>query len=111
MVAADGASVEVKPAARPAGSSASRTAAGETRGVRLGRKIRRVLLYLCALVALALVLALAALVLANPSPFRISWLLGASSVSLAWLLLPPTILAFLLGLVLGVLPHRRKRRG
>jgi Protein of unknown function (DUF1049). len=52
---------------------------------------------------------LIALVLANTGHVKISWVFGASSVSLVWLVLFSAILGLLLGMVLGALFHWRTR--
>jgi Protein of unknown function (DUF1049). len=52
---------------------------------------------------------LIALVLANTGHVKVSWVFGASSVSLVWLVLISAILGVLLGMVLGALFHWRTR--
>lgn len=82
---------------------------GETRGERFSRKARRTRLYIYAGAAAALLVFLIALVLANTGHVRVSWVFGASSVSLVWLVLVSAILGVLLGMVLGALFHWRTR--
>jgi len=94
---------------RRAGIAAGTETAGETRGARFARKAHRTRLYLYAGAAVALLVFLIALVLANTGHVRISWVFGASSVSLVWLVLFSAILGLLLGMVLGALFHWRTR--
>ena len=84
--------------------------AAETGGARLVRKAHRALLYLYAGVAVALLVCLIALVLANTGRVKVSWVFGSSSVSLVWLVLFSDMLGLLLGMVLGALFHWRTRR-
>src|SRR5450759_1680683 len=70
---------------RRAGIAAGTETAGETRGARFARKAHRTRLYLYAGAAVALLVFLIALVLANTGHVRISWVFGASSVSLCLL--------------------------
>jgi uncharacterized integral membrane protein len=81
----------------------------ETRGARFARKAHRTRLYVYAGVAGALFVFLTALVLANTGHVRVSWVFGASSISLVWLVLVSAILGVLLGMVLGALFHWRTR--
>ena len=83
--------------------------APEARGARFARKARRVRLYFYAGVAVALLVALVALVLANTSHVKVSWVFGSSSVSLVWLVLFAAILGLLLGMVLAAIFHWRTR--
>jgi hypothetical protein len=76
-----------------AGAAAGTETAGETRGARFARKAHRTRLYLYA----------------GAGHVRISWVFGASSVSLVWLVLFSAILGLLLGMVLGALFHWRTR--
>ena len=96
-------------AARPAVTVAAAETAGETHGARFARKAHRTRLYLYAGAAVALLVVLIALVLANTGHVRVSWVFGASSVSLVWLVLISAILGALLGMVLGALFHWRTR--
>ncbi len=82
----------------------------ETRGARFAREAHRTRLYLTAGAAVLLVVFLTALVLANTGRVRASWVFGASSVSLVWLVLFAAILGLMLGMVLGALFHWRTRR-
>lgn len=85
-------------------------ASAETRGARFARKAHRVRLYFYAGFAVVVVVFLVALVLANTSHVKVSWVFGASSVSLVWLVLVAAILGLLLGMALGALFHWRTRR-
>jgi uncharacterized integral membrane protein len=85
-------------------------AAAETRGARLARKAHRARLYFYAGAAVVILIFLIALVLANTGRVRVSWVFGASSVSLVWLVLFAAILGLLLGMVLGALFHWRTRQ-
>jgi uncharacterized integral membrane protein len=82
----------------------------ETRGSRLARKAHRTRLYIYVFAAIALIVFLIALVLANTDRIEVSWVFGASSVSLVWLVLISAILGLLLGMVLGALFRWRTRR-
>jgi len=90
-------------------AAAGTETAAETRGARFARKAHRTRLYLNAGAAVALLVFLIALVLANTGHVKISWVFGASSVSLVWLVLFSAILGLLLGMVLGALFHWRTR--
>jgi uncharacterized integral membrane protein len=91
--------------------AAARTeASAETGRARFARKAHRVRLYLYAGTAVVVVVFLVALVLANTSHVKVSWVFGASSVSLVWLVLAAAILGLLLGMALGALFHWRTRR-
>jgi uncharacterized integral membrane protein len=95
---------------REAGAGAATETAAETRGARFARGAHRTRLYLYAGAALALLVFLIALVLANTSHVKVSWVFGASSVSLVWLVLFAAILGILLGMVIGALFHWRTRK-
>jgi uncharacterized integral membrane protein len=95
---------------RQGGSAAGTEGAGETRGARFARKAHRTRLYIYVFAAVALVVFLIALVLANTDRIEVSWVFGTSSVSLVWLVLISAILGLLLGMVLGALFHWRTRR-
>lgn len=95
---------------RPMNTVAGPETAAETGGARLAREAHRALLYLYAGVAVVLLVCLIALVLANTGRVRVSWVFGASSVSLVWLVLFAAILGLLLGMILGALFRFRTRR-
>ena len=84
--------------------------AAETPGARLARKAHRTRLYFYAGAAVALFVYLVALVVDNTGHVKVSWVFGASSVSLVWLVLIAAILGLALGMVLGALFHWRTRR-
>ena len=101
----------------PAGSAdgAADTGAGtettaETPSARLARKAHRTRLYFYAGAAVALLVYLVALVVDNTGHVKVSWVFGASSVSLVWLVLIAAVLGLALGMVLGALFHWRTRR-
>ena len=98
------------PADRPPDAVGGGAAAAETRGARFGRKAHRARLYFYAGAAVVILVFLIALVLANTGHVRVSWVFGASSVSLVWLVLFAAILGLLLGMLLGALFHWRTRR-
>ncbi len=101
---------DVRPAVTAAATTAAATEpAGETRGARFARKAHRTGLYLTAGAAVVLLVCLIALVLANTSHVKVSWVFGSSSVSLVWLVLISAILGVVLGMVLGALFHWRTR--
>ena len=93
----------------PAVTVAVTETAGETRGARFARKAHRTRLYIYAGVAVALLVVLIALVIANTGHVKVSWVVGSSSVSLVWLVIFAAILGLLLGMVLGALFHWRTR--
>ena len=80
-----------------------------TEAGRFARKAHRTRLYLYAFAAIALLVALVALVIANTGHVKVSWVVGSSSVSLVWLVIFSAILGVLLGMVLGALFHWRTR--
>ena len=94
---------------RPPVTVAPAEATGETRGARFARKAHRTRLYIYAGAAVALLVALIALVIANTGHVKVSWVVGSSSVSLVWLVIFSAILGLLLGMVLGALFHWRTR--
>lgn len=100
---------QTEPSDRPAVTVVAAETAGETRGARFARKAHRTRLYIYAGVAVALLVYLTALVLANTGHVKIDWVFGSSSVSLVWLVLISAILGIVLGMVLGALFHWRTR--
>jgi uncharacterized integral membrane protein len=100
---------EAASTARPAVTVAALESLGESRGARFARKAHRTRLYLYLGVAVALLVVLIALVIANTGHVKVSWVVGSSSVSLVWLVIFSAILGLLLGLVLGALFHWRTR--
>jgi uncharacterized integral membrane protein len=103
-----GTGAETETAAETPGAGTETTA--ETPGARLARKAHRTRLYFYAGAAVALFVYLVALVVANTGHVKVSWVFGASSVSLVWLVLIAAILGLALGMVLGALFHWRTRR-
>lgn len=95
---------------RRAGTAAGAETTAETRGARFARKAHRTRLYIYAGAAVVLLVVLVALVLANTGRVKVSWVFGASSVSLVWLVVASALLGLLLGMVLGALFHWRTRR-
>jgi uncharacterized integral membrane protein len=94
---------------RPPVTVTPAAATGETRGARFARKAHRTRLYIYAGTAVALLVALIALVIANTGHVKVSWVVGSSSVSLVWLVVISAVLGLLLGMVLGALFHWRTR--
>jgi uncharacterized integral membrane protein len=82
---------------------------GETRRGHSRRMARRTRLHGYAVVAVALFAFVVALAAANTGAVKVSWLFGASHVSLVWLVLATAILGWLLGLVTNAALHRRTR--
>lgn len=97
------------PAGRPSVTVTAADTTGETRGARFARKAHRTRLYIYLGAAVALLVFLIALVIANTGHVKVSWVVGSSSVSLVWLVIFSAILGLLLGLVLGALFHWRTR--
>ena len=96
-------------AERPAVAVVESQPAGETRGARFARGAHRTGLYVYAGLAVALLVVLIALVIANTGHVDVSWVVGSASVSLVWLVVVSAILGLLLGMVLGALLHWRTR--
>jgi uncharacterized integral membrane protein len=100
---------QARPTDRPVVTAVPAELTGETRGARFARKAHRTRLYLYAGAAVALVIILTALVIANTGHVGVSWVFGSSSVSLVWLVIFSAIVGLLLGMVLGALFHWRTR--
>ena len=96
-------------AAHPVVVAAATESAGEARRARFARRAHRTRLYIYAGTAVVLLVSLIALVLANTGHVKVSWVFGASLVSLVWLVLFSAILGVLLGMILGALFHWRTR--
>ena len=77
----------------------------EARRGRFTRRAHRTRLYIYAGLAVSQLVVLIALVIANTRHVDVSWVVGASSVSLVWVV----IFSAVLGMVLGALFHRRTR--
>ncbi|MBN1528959.1 MAG: DUF1049 domain-containing protein [Thermoleophilaceae bacterium] len=98
-----------QPADRPTAAVAESQPEGETRGARFARGAHRTGLYVYAGLAVALLVVLIALVIANTGRVQVSWVVGSASVSLVWLVIFSAILGLLLGMVLGALFRWRTR--
>lgn len=83
--------------------------AAETGAARFGRKARRTRFHVYAFFAVALLVYLVALVVANTRQVRLSWVVGSSSASLVWIILFSAILGWLLGIVSSALFRWRTR--
>lgn len=97
---------EQPPAAVPEPASPP---AAETRGARFSRKAHRTRLHAYAALAVALLVCLIALVVANTGQVKLDWVVGSSNASLVWIVLFSAILGWLLGLVSGAIFRRRTR--
>ena len=82
----------------------------EPRLVRLRRHGHRTALYTSAIGVLALLVALIALVIANTSKVKLSWVLGSGHTSLVWIIVVSAILGWLLGIATSVVFRLRTRR-
>jgi uncharacterized integral membrane protein len=99
-----------KPAlAYEASTPAAAPGAAETRGQRFGRKARRTRFHAYAFLAVALLVCVVGLVVANTRQVELSWVVGSSSASLVWIILVSAILGWLLGIVSGALFRWRTR--
>ena len=81
----------------------------ETRGERFRRKAHRTGLYLYAFFAVALLVCLVALTVANTDQVEFSWVVGSSTVSLVWIVIFSAILGWLLGIVTSAVFRWRTR--
>jgi uncharacterized integral membrane protein len=81
----------------------------ETRGARFRRKAHRTGLYIYAFLAVALLVCLVALTVANTDQVEFSWVVGSSTVSLVWIIIFSAILGWLLGIVTSVVFRWRTR--
>src|SRR5215208_7010743 len=81
----------------------------ETRGERFRRKAHRSGLYLYAFSAVALLVCLVALAVANSHRVEFSWVVGTSTVSLVWIVIFTAILGWLLGIVTSAVFRWRTR--
>lgn len=98
-----------QPTDRPRVTAVAAETSDETRGARFARKAHRTRLYIYTGAAVALLIALTALVIANTGRVDVSWVFGSWSVSLVWLVILSAVLGLLLGMVLGALFHWRTR--
>jgi uncharacterized integral membrane protein len=81
----------------------------ETRGERFGRKARRTRSHLYSFLAVALLVCLVALVVANTRQVKLNWVVGSSTASLVWIVLASAVLGWLLGIVSSAVFHWRTR--
>jgi uncharacterized integral membrane protein len=81
----------------------------ETRGARLSRKARRTRFHLYAFFAVALLVCLVALVVANTRQVKLSWVFGSSTASLVWIVLGSAVIGWLLGIVSSAVFRWRTR--
>jgi uncharacterized integral membrane protein len=81
----------------------------ETGAQRFARGAHRTLLYFYVVATLVVLIFLIALVVANTSVVKVSWLFGSSSVSLVWLVMGSAILGLFLGMLVGALLRHRTR--
>ena len=89
--------------------SADPAAAVETRGERFRRKAHRTALYLYAFFAVALIVCLVALAVANTHQVKFSWVVGSATVSLVWVAIFSAILGWLLGIATSAVFRWRTR--
>lgn len=99
------------PVDSPADTSppAASPVAAETGAQRFARGAHRTLLYSYVVATLVVLIFLIALVVANTSVVKVSWLFGSSSVSLVWLVMGSAILGLFLGMLVGALLRHRTR--
>ena len=95
--------------ATPADSPATSPVVAETGAQRFARGAHRTLLYFYVVATLVVLIFLIALVVANTSVVKVSWLFGSSSVSLVWLVMGSAILGLFLGMLVGALLRHRTR--
>jgi uncharacterized integral membrane protein len=82
----------------------------EPRSTRLRRHGHRAGLYAWAFVLVALLVVIVALAVANTRRVELSWVVGTSHASLAWIILAAAILGWLLGIATSVVFRVRTRR-
>jgi len=97
--------VESHPSQTPTAATRS-----EPRGERLRRHGHRTGLYTWAFGAVALLVVLIALVVANTRQVKLSWVLGTGRASLVWIILAAAVLGWLLGILTSVVFRLRTRR-
>src|SRR5579872_866838 len=105
----NGAPVARESGAAPAQPSAQTSTGAETRGRRFRRKAHRSRLHAYAILAVALLVFLIRLAIANTANVKVSWVFASSHVSLVWLVLFAAILGWALGLVATAAFHWRTR--
>ncbi len=100
----------IADADRPATQASAGTAnGGETPAARFRRKVHRTQLHGYAIATVALVAYLIALAASNTARVKVNWVFGSSHVSLVWLVLFASILAWLLGLMVAARLRWRTR--
>lgn len=82
----------------------------ESQGQRNLRHGKRAGLYVWAFVAVALLVILIALIVANTRSVKLDYVFGSGQASLVWIVLAAAILGWLLGIVTSVVLRRRTRR-
>jgi uncharacterized integral membrane protein len=98
------------PAATPDSSQLIEVASSsEPRSQRRGRRRRRVRLYIVSVALVALVAGLIVLGSANTRHVKLSWAVGSTDVSLAWVILAAFIGGWLLGFVTAIVLRYRTR--
>jgi hypothetical protein len=95
--------------AEPASDEVPRGEAAESPSERHRRHAQRGRLYATAFLMAALIVAIVALVTANTRRVEISWVVGSTQQSLAWIVVVTALLGWLLGIVTSVLFRRRTR--
>jgi uncharacterized integral membrane protein len=81
----------------------------ETRGARFSRKARRTRFHIYAFLAVALLVCLIGLVVANTRQVKLSWVVGSSTASLVWIVLASAVIGWLLGIVSSAVFRWRTR--
>jgi len=99
----------IPPALVDDAAATTPTTARETPRGRSRRHAHRAVLYLYALVAVALSAVVVALAASNTAHAKVSWVVGSSHVSLVWMVLAAVVLGWLLGLLTAAALHRRTR--
>lgn len=75
-----------------------------------GRHARRAWLYVRAIIAVVLVVAIVMLALDNTQEARLGWVFGSASASVVWIVIAAGVIGWLLGIVTGFSFRRRTRR-
>jgi uncharacterized integral membrane protein len=82
----------------------------ESRGARARRHGRRAGLYGWAFAALAVLVVLIALIVANSRTVELDWIFGSGRASLVWVVLAAAVLGWLLGIATAILFRFRTRK-
>jgi uncharacterized integral membrane protein len=96
------------PKPNPA-TAAERLGSPETGEARRRRHARRSRLYLYAVLAAVLLVAIAALIIANTRTVTVSWVFGSTHQPLVWVVLATAALSWLLGILTSMLFRFRTR--